>query len=200
MRALFLLASALVPLLAFSTMVSAHAEPATITPGAGAVLKEAPAQVVIVMSQEMAVREGQNDIDVFDASGKEITVVAATIDRSDRRKITVPLPSNLGPGTYTVKWKTLSSDDGDPAEGPAPGEELTFTVDPNGQPNPGKTQLREDLLGPGGAETPAPGDETAKPVTIAASDGVTWVLVVAVGLGMFVLGAGGAFLLVQKRT
>ena len=79
------------------------------------------------------------------------------VDRSDRRKITVALPSNLGPGTYTVKWKSLSAEDGDPAAGPE-GEPITFTVDPAGQPNPGKTELRPDLLNPGGGETPGPGD------------------------------------------
>ncbi len=150
MRAFVVLACALVASLLAVASAFAHAEPASITPGAGAVLNVAPAQVVIVMSQEMAIRDGANDIDVFDASGNEITVVAATIDRSDRRKITVALPSNLGPGKYTVKWKTLSAEDGDSAEGPPENEDITFTVDPAAQPNPGKTELRPDLLNPGG--------------------------------------------------
>jgi len=173
---------------------SAHAEPATAKPGDGAVLAAPPSEVVLVMSQELARQAGQNDIDVFDAAGNEVTTVAAVIDNSDRRRLSVALPPNLPPGTYTVRWKTLSSEDGDPADG-----ELSFTIDPDGTPNPGKEQLREDLLSPA---TPAAGNGDDRP-SLAVSDepdGVTWVLVVAVGLGMFVLGAGGTFLLVQRQT
>jgi hypothetical protein len=36
-------------------------------------------------------------------------------------------------------------------------------------------------------------------MTGSGSNGMSWVLVAAVGAGMLVLGAGGAYLLVQKR-
>ncbi|HMO97187.1 MAG TPA: copper resistance protein CopC, partial [Tepidiformaceae bacterium] len=128
----------------------AHAEPARVYPGDGAVLNEPPTEVVFEMSQEMARQEGQNDIDVFDEAGNEVTVVAAVIDNADRKMLSVPLPSNLAPGVYTVRWKTLSAEDGDPDSG-----ETTFTYDPSAPPNPGREVLREDLLNPGGSETPA---------------------------------------------
>ena len=171
-------------------IASAHAEPAVIRPGDGAVLVAPPAEVVITMSQELFDRAGANDIDVLDSSGKEVTTVAAVIDRSDRTKLSVALPTALPTGTYTVKWKTLSAEDGDPAEG-----RLSFTYDPNGASNPGTEQLRKDILG---GETP--GDGRAPSLSVGGSDnGVTWVLVAAVGIGMFVLGAGGTFLLVQRK-
>lgn len=173
--------------------VFAHAEPATAKPGDGAVLTTAPAEVVLEMSQEMARQAGQNDIDVFDAAGKEVTTVAAVIDNSDRRRLTVAMPSNLPPGEYSVRWKTLSSEDGDPADG-----QLSFTYDPNGTADPGKEQLREDLLNPGG-ETPATGNGGPSLAVSDDPDGVTWVLVVAVGIAMFVIGAGGTFFLVQRQ-
>ena len=168
----------------------AHAEPATVKPGDGAVLNTAPTRVDIVMSQEMARREGANDIRVFDAAGKEVTSAPAVIDNADRKHISAVLPSPLAPGTYTVKWKTLSADDGDTAEGT-----LTFTFDPTGAANPGKETLRQDLLG----VRTATSVDTSPALGSSSTNGVSWVLVVAVGLGMLVIGAGGAFLLVQRR-
>jgi methionine-rich copper-binding protein CopC len=174
--------------------VFAHAEPATAKPGDGAVLNQAPGEIVLVMSQEMVIREGANDIDVLDLNGQEVTTIAATVDRADRKKLSVALPSSLATGKYTVKWKTVSSEDGDSDDG-----ELSFTLDPAAQPNTGIEELRPDLLNPGGAETVEPG--TAPSLSADAADsGVTWVLVAAVGIGMFVLGAGGTFLLVQRKA
>ena len=178
--------------LLFITTVFAHAEPATAKPGDGAVLVQPPAEIVIVMSQDMFSREGANDIDVLDASGKEVTTVAAVVDRNDRKRLSVAMPSTLAPGKYTVNWKTLSADDGDDADG-----SISFTYDPNGTANPGKETLREDLLNPGATTNPT---DAPSALTVAGPDnGVNWILVVAVGIGMFVLGAGGSFLLVQKR-
>ncbi len=170
----------------------AHAEPALVKPGNESVLTSPPAEVAITMTQEMFDDgKGSNDIDVLDSSGKEVTAVTAVIDRNDRTRLSVPLPSTLSPGKYTVKWKTLSADDGDSAQG-----ELSFTFDPNGTPNPGTEELKPGA--PGGDD--AQPDDSGAPVTIAApDDGVTWVLVAAVGLGTFVLGAGGTFLLVQRK-
>lgn len=190
MRALAAAAAALCAL-AWLAGAAAHAEPAKARPGDGAVLTSPPTRVEIEMSQELARREGANDIGVFDASGAEVTTSPAVIDNADRRRISVALPSPLAPGRYTVRWRSLSAEDGDTAEGA-----LSFTYDPSGVANPGKETLREDLLGLGDAAEPPPAVEVAP----GGSDGVTWVLVVAAALGMFVLGSGGTFLLVQKRT
>ncbi len=192
MKLVFALLGAVACSLIFATTAFAHAEPATANPGDGAVLVQPPAEIVLVMSQDMFSREGANDIDVLDSAGKEVTTVAAVIDRNDRKRLSVVMPSTLGTGKYTVNWKTLSADDGDDAKG-----SLTFTYDPSGTPNPGKETLRADLLNPGASTTPA---DAPSALTVAGPDnGVNWILVVAVGIGMFVLGAGGSFLLVQKR-
>jgi methionine-rich copper-binding protein CopC len=191
MKFLAPLAAACIALAAVTTGF-AHAEPARVYPGDGAVLNEPPGEVVFEMSQEMARQEGQNDIDVFDETGVEVTLVAAVIDNANRKMLSVPLPSNLAPGVYTVRWKTLSAEDGDPDSG-----STTFTYDPNAAPDPGREVLREDLLNPGGGATPVAPPAITVP---AAEDGVTWVLVVAVGAIMFLLGAGGTFLLVQRQT
>lgn len=188
---------AAVAALLFVALAFAHAEPVRVSPGDGAVLNEPPVEVVFEMSQEMARQAGQNDIDVFDAEGNEVTTVSAVIDNSDRRRLSVALPSNLAPGEYTVEWKTLSAEDGDPDSG-----STTFIVDPDAVPDPGREVMREDLLNPGGVETEtqAAGPPPAIIGGGGSEDGVTWVLVVAVGVLMFAAGAGGTFLLVQRQA
>jgi len=144
------------------------------------------------MTQEMARQPGGNDIDVLGPQGTEVTTEAALIDNANRRLLSVNLPSNLPPGPYTVKWKSLSSEDGDPADG-----ELSFVVDPAGPAQPGKEILREEL---GGSPTQPANTGSANTIpAVTEPDGVTWVLVVAVGVGALVLGAGGTFLLVDRR-
>lgn len=190
MKPLVLLCALAIALLAVVSAV-AHAEPVRVTPGDGAVLNSAPDRVVMEMSQEMARSAGRNDIDVFDAAGKEVTEAAAVIDDSGRKRLSVALPGGLAPGAYSVRWTTLSADDGDDASG-----QTTFTYDPGATPVAGKEILREDLLG--GGATPPPASAIPE-MTGSGSNGMSWVLVAAVGAGMLVLGAGGAYLLVQKR-
>lgn len=187
--------SALLVTLIFPALAFAHAQPKTVQPGDGAVLNASPGEYVMETTQEMARREGANDLDIFDTNGNEVTAVAAVIDNSNRSRLTVTLPPTLEPGEYTVRWKTLSAEDGDPAEG-----ELTFTIDPNATPDPGKVQLVE------GAPTAPPddggnGESSAPPIIEGGNGGGTsWVLVAAVAVGCLVLGSGTTFLLVQKKA
>ena len=172
--------------------VGAHAAPAKIAPGDGAVLVSSPARVTIEMSQELARQAGSNDIDVFSSTGAEITTESAVIDSKDRRIISVGLPSPLAPGKYAVKWKSLSSEDGDPAEG-----ELSFTVDPAGPANPGNEVLRVPL-GATAAGSPSPVETNGTLKVAQSPQGVTWALVIAVGIAALVVGAGGTFLLMER--
>ncbi len=192
MRSLAIVTVAAAVFLATSTLAFAHAEPARVKPGEGAVLSSPPTQVEITMSQEMAREAGQNDIDVFDASGKEVTTVAAVIDNGDRRKLSVPLPSNLPPGTYTVNWKTVSADDGDPARGT-----LSFTYDPSRPPSPGNEDLRPVLPGNSGADAGSAG--VVPTLDSGGTSGTSWVSLVAVAVAALVVGSGGTFILIQKR-
>jgi hypothetical protein len=143
------------------------------------------------MSQEMARQQGANDIEVFDSSGKKVTTVAAVIDNGNRARLSVPLPEGLAAGVYTVKWKTLSADDGDPADGT-----LSFTVDPTKPASPGKTLLRD--TGIGTTAKPAGPDAAASPSAGEAGGGTSWVLVAAVAVAMLAVGSGATFLLIKK--
>jgi copper resistance protein C len=207
---LAVLAAAVIALVTVS-MAFAHAAPKTVSPGDGAVLSKAPTSVVIETVEDMARVAGANDLQVFDASGKQVTTAPAVIKDSDRSNISVALPTDLAVGTYTVKWKTLSADDGDAANGT-----LSFTYDPSKPSSPGKV----DLIAPLAASPAATSSATAattSPSPTATATGATatvgpanslgnstpgstpWVLVAAVGVGMLALGSGGTFLLINKK-
>jgi methionine-rich copper-binding protein CopC len=175
----------------------AHAEPAKVIPGLGANLVERPSQVEIVMTQDLARREGANDIDVLDSTGAEVTTIAAVIDNGDRRKISVPLPDDLKPGSYTVKWKTLSAEDGDAEDG-----EYVFVYDPSKPADPGRVELKEapPTVASGDGETGAPPAARTSPTIGGGDDGMSWILVVAVGVAGLAIGGGATFLLVQRRV
>ena len=181
--------------LAVAATAFAHAEPATVNPGDGAVLNASPTQIVMEMSQAMARQAGANDIQVFDSSGKQVTTGSATVDDNDRQKLTLVITTPLPQGDYTVKWKTLSADDGDAADGAT-----TFTISTSRPAAPGKTELRDTGIG-----TPA-STAAAQPAALqnanqddgGGSSGTSWVLVVAVGVAALAIGAGGTFLFVTK--
>lgn len=191
---LAMLAAVAVAVLGANGHAQAHAEPDEIRPGDGAVVTTVPAEIEIVMSQELARREGGNDIDVIGPDGSEVTTEPAALDLDDRRRLAVPLPSNLQPGTYAVRWKSLSAEDGDPADG-----ELTFTYDPNGQPSPGREQLDDDPLGTP-PETPAATDGLGQFTGGGGSSGDAWVVAVAAGIAGLAIGGAVTFLLVNRRA
>lgn len=189
-----LLVLALMP----ATIAFAHAEPAKVKPGDGAILTTPPTTYEITMSQEMARQPGANEILIYDTSGKQVTSVGAVIDNSDRRKLSVAMPSNLAPGFYQVQWKTLSADDGDPATGT-----LTFTYDPNGTATAGKENLKE-TASPSTEVTPS-GVSGAQQTNSGgglgiSNPGTTWISTIAIGAMMFFLGAGASYALVNRKT
>ncbi|MBI5947725.1 MAG: copper resistance protein CopC [Chloroflexi bacterium] len=189
MRRLFFAAPAAIAALVVVTAVFAHAEPATVFPGDGAVLAAAPRSIMMTMTQELARQQGANDIDVVDAKGVEVTTEAAVISDTNRRLLSVNLPTSLPAGDYTVRWKTLSAEDGDGATG-----QTTFRIDPNAIPSPGKEVLKASVLG----ETPTPAPGLAD--FAEGGGGTSWVLVTAVGLAALVAGAGAMYLLGPRRA
>lgn len=115
------------------TSAFAHAEPSSVTPQAGAVLNTPPTRVSMETVEEMALVAGANDLVVTGPNGV-VSENPATVDPGDHSHISVGLQPNLGPGVYTVAWKTVSGDDGDAANGT-----WTFTYDPTKQPSAGST-------------------------------------------------------------
>lgn len=174
-----------VTLVAASTpqIVLAHAAYERSSPGAGSVVSVAPERVDIWFTQELFRRAGANTITVTGPDGQRVDTGEAEIDSADRKRLSIALLPAVPPGIYTVAWASLSSTDGDPAEG-----SFTFTVDPNAPPSSGAASATPTL-------TPTPPAESSPVTTPPASPGSDeaadeedasfpwWVLVVGAAIG-----------------
>jgi hypothetical protein len=123
----------------------AHAEYDRSEPPANAVIPAAPPEVHVWFSQELFRRAGANSLAVFGPLGTQVDNGDARIDDDDRTHLRVSLTTGLPAGLYTVKWHTLSVEDGHEGSG-----EFSFTVDPN--PSSGEASPAAALA----AETPQP--------------------------------------------
>ncbi|MBX3013739.1 MAG: copper resistance protein CopC [Caldilineaceae bacterium] len=101
----------------------AHADYERAEPAADAILSTPPTQVRMWFTQELFRRQGMNKIEVFDAAGQRVDLDDTTIDDDDRTLLQVSLSPVLSAGLYTVRWQSLSADDGHAGTG-----EFSFTV------------------------------------------------------------------------
>ena len=105
------------------TVVLAHADYDRSVPAAAEVVLQAPQQVQVWFTQELFRREGQNSLEVYGPDEQRVDLDDFAIDDDDRKLMTVSLPSDLANGVYSVRWRSLSADDGDDADG-----EFQFTI------------------------------------------------------------------------
>ena len=103
--------------------VLAHADYENSVPGADEVVSQAPQQVQVWFTQELFRREEMNSLEIFGPNEQRVDLDDAAIDDDDRKLMTVSLQPDLADGVYTVRWRTLSAEDGDEADG-----EFQFTV------------------------------------------------------------------------
>ncbi len=106
-----------------SAAVLPHADYDRSVPAADAVVLQAPQQVQVWFTQELFRREGQNSLEVYGPDEQRVDLDDFAIDDDDRKLMTVSLPPDLANGIYTVRWRSLSADDGDEADG-----EFQFTI------------------------------------------------------------------------
>ena len=106
-----------------ATVVLAHADYDRSVPAADEVVLQAPQQVQVWFTQELFRREGQNSLEVYGPDEQRVDLDDFAIDDDDRKLMTVSLPPDLANGVYTVRWRSLSADDGDDADG-----EFQFTI------------------------------------------------------------------------
>ncbi|MCY4081457.1 MAG: copper resistance protein CopC [Caldilineaceae bacterium] len=160
-----------------STAVLAHAEYDDTVPAAGEVVSQAPQQVQIWFTQELFRLEGQNTLEVYGPDDQRVDLDDAAIDDDNRKLMTVTLQSDLPNGVYTVRWRTLSAEDGDEAEG-----EFQFTLqadEPEAEATPTATSTpvptaTEEADQPSPTDTATPestGTESTPSASDQASDG-----------------------------
>ncbi|HYU18624.1 MAG TPA: copper resistance protein CopC [Chloroflexota bacterium] len=97
--------------------VQAHSEYDRSEPAAGATVAAAPASVQVWFTETL--RSRGSTLEVVNERGDRVDNGDARVDTSDpdRKRMVVTLRSDLSPGVYTVRWQTVSADDGDEAEG-----------------------------------------------------------------------------------
>lgn len=101
----------------------AHAGYERSEPPDGGVVAEAPTHVHIYFTQELFRRQGMNGIEVYDTDGRRVDRGDPVIDDDNRRLMSVTLEPALADGLYTVRWFSLSAEDGHEGAG-----EFTFTI------------------------------------------------------------------------
>lgn len=114
----------LVSVVALAPVALAHAEIKECTPPIGGAVTTAPDRLTCTASQGMDAKG--SSLQVFNASGAQVDKGDSQVDLNDpdRTKISVSLDtSKMTDGVYTVKWTTVSADDGDDEDG-----EFKFTV------------------------------------------------------------------------
>jgi methionine-rich copper-binding protein CopC len=159
-----------------ATFAFAHAAPATISPGDGAVLNQAPARVVMTTTQDMVRSAGANALEVRLEGTTTNLAAPAVLDSSDRRRLTAET-MGLQPGSYEVAWTTTSAEDGERDQG-----SFKFRFDPAAEPFPGTTEL---------VAVPARGGEDTT---------AQWVLVAALAIGGLALVVFVVVLFRPRRT
>lgn len=110
-------------------MGEAHSEVERSNPEANAVLTNVPAHIEIIFSQE--IDASGTVIEVVGPDGSQVDLGDTELDLMDpdRKRVTVSLNVDAGPGVYTVNWTTLSSEDAEGATG-----SFVFTVSRAGTP------------------------------------------------------------------
>jgi methionine-rich copper-binding protein CopC len=102
----------------------AHAEIAECAPAIDGTVETAPDKLVCKASQGM--RAEGSSLAVFDSAGTQVDKGDSAVDLTDPDRLTISVSldtTNMPDGVYTVRWTTVSAEDGDEASG-----EFKFTV------------------------------------------------------------------------
>lgn len=104
--------------IALASVAFAHAQIISCTPDIGGTVAAAPDKLTCKTSEAMDPKG--SSLAVFDAMGMQVDKKDSAVDLNDPDRVTLSVsldPTQMKDGVYTVKWTTLSSADGDSADG-----------------------------------------------------------------------------------
>ncbi|OLE52226.1 MAG: hypothetical protein AUG51_19165 [Acidobacteria bacterium 13_1_20CM_3_53_8] len=145
-------------LVLYSSVAFAHAKLLRSQPEANATLKQAPKTVELWFSEEL--EQSASTIIVTDQNGKHVDKNNVSLGEGNK-KLQIDV-EELGPGTYTVEWKALSTD-GHTMKG-----KFTFTVAPAG------TQAAAGQPRQAGQAQPSPPQPSGSPTESMQESGTSW--------------------------
>ncbi len=93
------------------TTALAHSRPVLFDPAPGAVLDAAPASVQGWFTSDLRRDPNWSFLHVADSQGNRVDSGETSLS-SDRRSMSVALKPGVGPGAYTVTWRTYDDTDG----------------------------------------------------------------------------------------
>ena len=100
-----------------STSAQAHAFLEQSDPEANAVLPDVPESVRLWFTEPLEVQYSLAEL--FDSNGRRVEAEPSSIG-ADPYQMTLNLPADLPPGTYSVQWRNVSTADGHPEQGYVP--------------------------------------------------------------------------------
>jgi methionine-rich copper-binding protein CopC len=107
-------------LLIAATAAFGHAELATVTPADKSTVQGSPTEIVMTFVQNLD--PAKSSIVVVDSANK-VVVKGGTVPAGQKREMDLAITTPLAAGTYTIRWTTISTEDGETARGTT-----TFTV------------------------------------------------------------------------
>ncbi len=183
--------------LSLAGVAAAHSELVTSDPADGATLATLPTAITGDFSEE--VDPGRSSMELRGPDGARVATGGVPADGPATRMTIVDLPA-LGPGTYEVRWTTVTPDDAGVERGtfaftlaeasPSPAPATTPPTAPGASAAPGSSApIATPTPAPSPAPTPAPAPEPAS----GAADMLVPILVLGAVL------VGGAALFLRRR-
>ena len=179
----------------FATDASAHAHLKTATVAPNATINKAPSSITLTFGEESDLK--QTKIQVLDSSGTDDSNGPATVAAGDATTWTVNVKPSLADGTYTVKYHTVTDDDGGIVDG-----SYTFTLTSTGTAVAGATGGNDagekETGGDDAPSAPATGEGGAALVG-ATNTGSSGLGLLSLPIALLV-GATGLLLMLRKKN
>jgi copper transport protein len=108
LRALTIVAVALVWVVLVGSPASAHAELVSTSPTAGEHRHGPPAQILLVFSERVSPVRG--DVKLLDATGRTVSTTDAASVTGAPEQVSLAVPADLPSGNFLVAWRVISAD------------------------------------------------------------------------------------------
>jgi methionine-rich copper-binding protein CopC len=182
-------------------LVLAHAELATMTPADKSTV---PSPTRIVASFTENLDASGSNLRLLDASG-QVIAQGGTIDAATPKQMTLAV-SNVGAGTYTIRWTSKSAEDGDIARGtttftataatPPPASPSAEPSAPSAEPSVATSPVPSTSPADVASVGPSPsGTDTSGGSTTSGTDAIVPIVV-----GVAVLGGLGWWIRSRSRS